>query len=842
MIIVRRHVLAAWLFVAAIIGMIGDGHAQNAAGSWPHTITTPNASVVVYQPQAIAWPNHEKLTARAALAITPQGEKTPIVGTVEIALTTRVDSATGDVVLSDPQLLTTHFPSLDTARAAQLEESLKAALASGIQTKHVPLNTVLLSLEEHDAPPAAPLATEPPVIFHSNAPASLVVFDGDPVLVPVGKSGLSVAVNTNWNVFTDGQNWYLLNNGLWLAAPAYAGPYKPITTLPPAFKALAADKSFADVRKAIPPKPGKPAAVPAIFVSTKPAEIVVTQGQPQLAAVTGTSLQVVRNTNSILFFDPGSGRFFLLVSGRWFASQGLDGPWSFATDKLPPDFALISPGSPEGKVLAAVPGTAQAELAVQQAQVPRHATLKKSGARLEVVYAGPPQFKPIPGTPLTYAVNTSFEVIGAEGRFYVCYQGAWFVGNTPNGPWALAATVPAVIYTIPPSSPLYNVTFVKVYAATPTTVTYGYTAGYTMSFVSAGVVVYGTGYYYPPVVIAGPVPIYYAAPYSYAGSVWYNSSYGTWNGGGTIYGPYNDATYRTYYNSSTGATGAGGAIYGPNGGAGAVSYYNPSNGSYAHGSAAWNSSGGSANANYYNARTGISGSTNQNWDAYSRWGSSTFSGPTQTVNTRSQSNAQGSAGAFQSSTGAEGAGYRNAVTGNSGGAVKTQNGDVYAGHDGNAYQHTDSGWSKWENGGWQPVNPPASSNNQNNQNRQQSSSGSSTQSNQLGGSQRQQQQQRSAAQGSPGSSTQSNQPGASQQQRQRAATQGSSGTTTQSNRLGASQQRRGASQTMDASSFQQLEQDRQARFAGMQQNGGGRFGGGGGGFGDRGAFGGGRRR
>jgi hypothetical protein len=33
---------------------------------------------------------------------------------------------------------------------------------------------------------------------------------------------------------------------------------------------------------------------------------------------------------------------------------------------------------------------------------------------------------------------------------------------------------------------------------------------------------------------------------------------------------------------------------------------------------------------------------------------------------------------------------------------------VYAGADGNAYKHTDSGWSKWNNGSWQPVQPPAS--------------------------------------------------------------------------------------------------------------------------------------
>ncbi len=78
------------------------------------------------------------------------------------------------------------------------------------------------------------------------------------------------------------------------------------------------------------------------------------------------------------------------------------------------------------------------------------------------------------------------------------------------------------------------------------------------------------------------------------------------------------------------------------------------------------------------------------------------------MHTASGSNAQGSAGAFRSSTGAEGAGYRG-VGGNQGGVVKTPSGDVYAGRDGNVYQHSTNGWSKWNNGSWQPVSPSASS-------------------------------------------------------------------------------------------------------------------------------------
>ena len=219
-----------------------------------------------------------------------------------------------------------------------------------------------------------------------------------------------------------------------------------------------------------------------------------------------------------------------------------------------------------------------------------------------------------------------------------------------------------------------------------------------MGFVSAGVLVYGTGYYYPPVVIPGPVPVFYPYPHTYAGSVWYNPSSGAWARGGT-------ATGGGYYNPATGGGARAGAIYGPYGGAGAWSYYNPRTGTYSRGSAVWGGGSGTAHASFYNSRYGISGSTTQNANPYARWGSSTVTGPNNTVNTASGRNANGAAGGFSSSSGAAGAGYHNRATGNSGGAVRTSGGDVYAGRDGNVYRHTDSGWSKWDNGGWNTGKP-----------------------------------------------------------------------------------------------------------------------------------------
>jgi hypothetical protein len=673
--------------------------------SWPATITADGATATIYEPQAISWPDHKTLNARAAIAIMRRGAQSPILGTIEVAVTTDTDLNTRSVIVSDPKLLSSRFPSLDTDQAAQVEQRIKAALG-GIAAKRVPLDTVLLSLKE--APQGKVkqpvLNNDPPMIFTSTRPASLVVFDGEPVLAPVHGTTLSFAVNTNWDVFVDpaDHTWYLLNNGIWLAAPGYSGPYAPVTKLPPAFNTLPNDANFAEVRKNLPPHPVKSADVPTIFVSTKPAEIIVTAGAPSFAPIPGTALQYVTNTGSDVFLDTTTGRFYYLVSGRWFSSVGLSGPWVFATPDLPADFARIPPDSPRGHVLASVPGTPQAQLAVLQAQIPHQATLKRSEAKLNVTYVGTPRFEPITGTDMSYAVNTSFDVIGIGGKYYACYQGVWFVSPSPTGPWALADSIPAAIHTIPPSNPLYNVTYVTVYGATPQTVTYGYTAGYLMGFVTAGVLAYGTGYYYPPVVVPGPVPAYLPYPYSYAGGVYYNSATGTWARGGTVYGPYGAATGGAAYNPATGAYARGAAVYGPYGGAGAWSAYNPTTGAYAHGSAAWGPNGGTAYGNFYNPRTGISGSTTQNANPYARWGSSVVSGPNATVHTASGSNAQGSAGGFRSSTGAAGAGVHGAG-GNNAGVVKGGGGNVYAGADGNVYRHTSDGWSKYENGSWQPV-------------------------------------------------------------------------------------------------------------------------------------------
>ena len=256
--------------------------------------------------------------------------------------------------------------------------------------------------------------------------------------------------------------------------------------------------------------------LPTVYVSTVPAELIQTEGRPDYEPIEGTDLLHVRNSSANIVLDPADQRHYVLLSGRWFRSASLaEGPWEYvAHDKLPAAFAKIPETHPRGAVLASVPGTPQAKEALIDNSIPQTAEVSRTATTYQATYDGAPKFQPIEGTPLHYAANSPVPVIQVDAKtYYSLKDGVWFAANAPMGPWTVATTVPAVIYTIPPSSPLHYVTYVHVYSSTPQTVYVGYTPGYYGTVVApSSVVVYGTGYVYPPVYVGAywypPPPTY----------------------------------------------------------------------------------------------------------------------------------------------------------------------------------------------------------------------------------------------------------------------------------------------------------------------------------------------
>ena len=279
--------------------------------------------------------------------------------------------------------------------------------------------------------------------------------------------------------------------------------------------------------------------MPEVIVSTTPAELLVTDGDPQYTPIKDTNLLFVSNTESNIFMDKSSQEYYTLLSGRWFKSKSLqDGPWSYvAPDKLPGDFAKIPPDSTKGFVLVNVADTQQAKEAVLDNYIPQTAAIDRKEATTEIKYAGDPKFDKIPDTNLEYAVNTGKTVFKEGAKYYALDQGVWYEADSPNGPWKVSVKPPQDVSKIPPSNPHYNAKYVKVYDSTDDTAYVGYTPGYTGSYVDNGTVVYGTGYDYPAYSTANTyIPPAVPATYGYAAT--YDPYASTWGYQPSYYNPY----------------------------------------------------------------------------------------------------------------------------------------------------------------------------------------------------------------------------------------------------------------------------------------------------------------
>jgi hypothetical protein len=480
----------------------------NEVSTWPKVIASPEARILVYQPQPDSQEG-DNFTGRAAVSITPNGKTEPVFGTIWLKARMNVDKEERTVEFEDVTVPKVRFP----GSTPEAEEELATLIEKEIPRWHITesLDRLIASLAivEKEKAYAEGFSTKPPKIFIEKTPTILVLIDGEPVMRKVeGTENLQKIVNTPFFLVFDGKDYFLDGGAAWFSTEDLMGEWKPEKK--PSKEVLAfyekaqpqEQKSSEDTAIARPPK---------ILVWKEPAELIVTQGEPKYAPITGTELLYVTNTRGDIILDTRSQESYVLLSGRWFKSKAMKEPWEFVKpDALPADFAKIAEPSPKGSVLASVAGTAQADDALVDAQVPQTAAIKRGDTDIKVEYDGEPQFEKIPHTEVSYAVNTANQVLRIKGKYYLCDQAVWYVGSTPDGPWIVADEAPPEVQEIPPDSPPYNTKYVYVYDSTPEVVYVGYLPGYVGCYPYYGTIVWGTGWYYPP----------YISPYAYYPYPW----------------------------------------------------------------------------------------------------------------------------------------------------------------------------------------------------------------------------------------------------------------------------------------------------------------------------------
>ena len=489
------------------------------ADSWPRGVDLGDAQVLVYQPQVNSWTDNQ-LSFRAALAIKPTGAKAETFGVIFATTRTQVDKVLRTVTFENLKISKIDFPTLPNRGAAYATE-LETQFAASIRTMSLDRLESSLALAGIK-PPTVAVQNNPPWIIVSYAPAILVPIDGAPVQKAVPNSPFQRVINTRALILLGpAQSFYIHVYDGWLQSSAITGPWTQSFNPPPGIDGVAQSLAAAgavdmlDGAGKANPKPSLANGVPTIFTSQVPAELIVFKGQPNFQPVVGTQLLWASNTTSDVLIDITNNYYYVLISGRWFDSAALTGPWNFVPgNALPPDFAHIPPQAPAGAVLPTVAGTPQAQEAAISNTIPQTATIPlANGPTFTPNFDGPPQYLTIDGTPLSYVANSSEPVIQvAPDVYFAVVAGVWFTAAQVTGPWIIATSVPTVIYTIPPASPLYYVTYVKVYEATPQVVYEGYTPGYLGTVISPyGTVVYGTGYAYSPWIGT----VWYPPPYTY---------------------------------------------------------------------------------------------------------------------------------------------------------------------------------------------------------------------------------------------------------------------------------------------------------------------------------------
>ncbi len=647
----------AMLMAGPVMGQ--DDPDEGETFSWPKKLSGAKGEIIIYQPQIESFDGN-KLESRAAISVKPAGQKDMIFGAMWFESHLATDMETRMATMERTKVTAAKFPDVEQERVDELSRYLEKE----IPTWDIPISIdrLVASLPDHQGE-ADNFGSDAPRIFHRTVPTVLVIIDGDPILTELNGFDLEYVANSAFFIVKDSKTgYYLRGNGMWFVSDDIGGPWKKTDDLPGEVakvsqkveeeeQAQAAEATEDAAALELEPAADEPD--PEIIVTTVPAELIVTEGEPDFASIEGTQLLYLKNTESDVLMEIASQQYYALFAGRWYRADSLSSDkWEFVPfDETPADFAKIPAGSDMATVLASIPGTTESREAILETQIPQTAEVDRKTATCEVSYDGDPKFETC-GDGVAYALNTDKSVLLINDKYYCVDNAVWFVANGPTGPWKVATEVPAVVQDLPPDCPVYNVKYVYIYDTTPEVVYVGYTSGYYGSYVWGPCVVYGTGWYYRP----WWGYYYYPRPVTYGYGVHY-SPYGGWGFSfGVSYGWMHIGVGwgRPYY----GCWGAGGFRYGYRRG-----YWHGYNRGYSHGY-----SHGAA-AGY---RAGYRAGQNQN-----------------------HANA-----------------YRNRADGvNHTGDVRARDGkrpdaagdrknNVYADRKGDVYRDKDGSWEKREDGGW----------------------------------------------------------------------------------------------------------------------------------------------
>ncbi len=499
-------------FIVALL-VACTGRAQTPDVAWPREAKGADGTVItVYQPQLERWADNN-LSGRAAVSVKRPGEKEPHYGMIELSARTEIDKSADLVTLSSLRITKSNFPGASKEEAEKYLATLRAAVTKQTWPVSAQALQANLAITQARSQKGLPVKNDPPQILFRTAPSMLVLVDGEPQLRAAKGVASAEARHQHHRAHPAGPD---LEDALPAGRSAAGGSRRrsPATGGPPppcrrrwSRRARRWPRSSIRWRARTPraSRRSSRAWCRRLIVATRPTELLQSKGEPQLAPIPGTQLLYMTNSPNDIFLAARRADLLRADLRPLVHREGAHRAVELRGGQVAArGFRQDPAGPPDGRRADLGAGHAAGDARRRSpTRFPQTATVQRDVQPSPVAYdGGEPQWKPIDGTPLSYAPNTAAPVIRVDPKsYYMVQNGVWFSATAPAGPFAVATAVPAVIYSIPPSSPVHYVTYVRVYSSTPTTVFVGYTPGYYGTVMSTdGVVVYGTGYVYPPYV------------------------------------------------------------------------------------------------------------------------------------------------------------------------------------------------------------------------------------------------------------------------------------------------------------------------------------------------------
>ena len=310
----------------------------------------------------------------------------PVFGAIWFEARLDTDRDERIATITDVKITQVRFPDQDEQKA----EKLKTLLEEEIPKWNIPIAMdelmTTLELAETRTKATQKINTDPPKILFMTEPAVLITLDGEPSLQQIEGSNLKRIINTPYTMLHDAaKNTYYLyaDKDTWYTASDISGDWT-ITQNVPAGVASLAPKEEATSEDQAPEEEGEePGPPPKVIVATEPTELISSKGKPEFTPLSDTDLLYMSNTDSDVLMDIKKQEYYILLSGRWFASNTMEGPWKYIPgDKLPADLAKIPEDSEMGTVLYAVPGTNVAKRSGARCKDPpdRHRGSQKGNA------------------------------------------------------------------------------------------------------------------------------------------------------------------------------------------------------------------------------------------------------------------------------------------------------------------------------------------------------------------------------------------------------------------------------------------------------------------------------